>query len=288
MLFRIHLGVHKTASTHLQNILALEQDALRRQGVTYIPRGEFRRSQLSRLMRGNGFAKFLPPGPRQVAVDRLLREQHGVTDTVLISEENIIGVSADCLNGQLFPRVERKLNRLLSALETNELCLYMAIRNPVTFFPSIYAQVLRRNHIPGGFDALGHAVSKSTPSWSNLVRRIKQTAPHAKLHVWTFETYKDAPELILEALTGCAGIGNISVPIPPQTKSASATAIHEVEKLPRYLPASTYRKRVQHLLDEDDDRSRFRGFSEDQAARLNDIYFEDIEAIKRMDVVFIE
>lgn len=35
--WRIHLGAHKTATTHLQNSLAVRADEIRRAGATFIP-----------------------------------------------------------------------------------------------------------------------------------------------------------------------------------------------------------------------------------------------------------
>ena len=97
--WRIHLGAHKTATTHLQDTLGAHREALNRHGVDFLPGARFN-PLLRRFSRPKGFRRALwrhwpAPVRREFLrdLDRLCRD----AGTVLVSDEDFLGYSQDQL-----------------------------------------------------------------------------------------------------------------------------------------------------------------------------------------------
>ncbi|MEO0682051.1 MAG: hypothetical protein AAF192_16730, partial [Pseudomonadota bacterium] len=152
--WRIHLGAHKTATTHLQGALAARRKDLLRAGVEYVPLHRMRKAQVQSLRKrldGEGAGRparraalieaLLPNGPRRAAV--------------ALSDENLIGIPMTLLRRGLYPKAGRAV-RFLSSLADDgaELRLFLATRSLDTLLPSTYAEAARRRHVDGGFDGV--------------------------------------------------------------------------------------------------------------------------------------
>jgi hypothetical protein len=101
--WRIHLGAHKTATTHLQDTLRAHRAAMLPHGVDYIPREDF--GPLGRrYSRPRGWRKMLRSRPLEWQFTRELQRLRRGPDTVLISDEDLLGYSFDQLTTPLYQR----------------------------------------------------------------------------------------------------------------------------------------------------------------------------------------
>jgi hypothetical protein len=91
----LHIGLHKTATTYVQNVLSSRRYDLLREGVLYplagsglLARGVDRPTVNTRDGAQSGHATFTRPGDREVAVGELLDEMPDTVSTVLLSAED--------------------------------------------------------------------------------------------------------------------------------------------------------------------------------------------------------
>jgi hypothetical protein len=143
MEWRLHCGVHKTATTHLQDTLERQRATLAEAGISVIPRAASRDISLGRTLCGIGWRGLLPEGARRrmfsAALDRL-----GCTEPVMVwSDENLIGRPEEMLSDPMFPRLEKRLRNLAIATRGARHHLFLSVRDPADILPSVYAQSLR-------------------------------------------------------------------------------------------------------------------------------------------------
>ena len=286
--WRIHLGAHKTATTHVQMTLAALRPALAAQGVDFIPTGLLRKDGLARALGSRQIWNRLTPlrGPmvRRMMAAHLdpLRAGPG---TLLLSEEKLLGSSQHAFADPIYPKLPRIVALLAALGRRAELTLFLSIRSFDTQLPSAYVQELRyMPPIAGGFDNIKRRVLQRPPSWFELARRIRAAAPGIPLRIWRHEDYRGNTAAILGALAGVDEVG----PLPPVadphwTKSPGLAAIRAVEALPA-MPEPERRERARAIFAADGgDGPRFQPFTDAERAVLRAAYAADLERIAALD-----
>lgn len=283
--WRIHLGAHKTATTHLQQALVAARPELRTQGVDFIPLRKLREAALPDVLSQLIDAKADRPARRR-ALAGALRPLRGKAETVAFSEENLIGLSAHLLRGPKPYPGAGKMVRWLGQLAAGgaEVKLFFAIRSFDTLAPSAYAEATRRRHLPGGFEAVRARYAEAPPSWVGLIDRLRKAAPRAELRVWLYEDYAAHARELATLFLG-VDPGELDVSRRPQgTATPSAAAVAEAEALPRGLSKEDRAARSAEIyarLPAAGPETKFNPFTDEERARLRDRYAQDLDEIER-------
>ncbi|MFV0384107.1 hypothetical protein [Paracoccus sp. (in: a-proteobacteria)] len=227
MTLSIHLGAHKTASTHLQrSIGAIEADLLE-SNVIFLGPDILRDAPLD--------LRALLEGPERRRrqsdmVSRLLRGFLAEHRDMILSDELILGGLGRARllgdNGRIYLGAAQRLRNLLDLLGTGDATLYLAIRSPADFVTSLFGEqlrwggVLRIEDFLGDFDPAGL-------SWSDLVRRLLATGEAGRIVCWRYE---DTATTRLQLLTRMLGPGLAAlVPdLPPARIGLSVAAYNMV------------------------------------------------------------
>ena len=125
--WRIHLGAHKTATTHLQETLAAVRDDLAGQGIDFIPSPLVRERNLARtLWQRRPIARLPIVGKaRMRARSRAALAPLRIgPEVVAFSEENIVGVPEHMLMVPLYPRAAANVGRLASLAAGRRWCSF--------------------------------------------------------------------------------------------------------------------------------------------------------------------
>lgn len=290
--WRVHLGAHKTASSHIQEVLLLLRDSQLRQGVDILPHRPLRDSGFASALvaRRTQFVARLPLPPlhgleaRRI-VNRYVEPLRRGPDTVILSEEKLLGDTRHIFAEPPYPAIEKVVPLLASLGRKADLTLFFTIRAFDRHLPSAYAQELRfRPPEPGGFEAIRKRVIARPPSWYDMVRRIRACAPGIPLRVWRYEDYRDNVRAILSLLCD-NDVGPIPVVEDPfWTASPGIDAIREAEQLTTDLTPAERRVRVLDIWKNADPASpRFLPFSADEVALLRAAYERDMERIHALD-----
>ena len=283
--WRIHLGAHKTATTHLQQALVAARPGLRTQGVDFIPLRKLREAGLPAILSQLIDAEADRPGRRR-ALAGALRPLRGKAETVAFSEENLIGLSAHLLRGPNPYPGAGKMVRWLGQLGAGgaEVKLFFAIRSFDALAPSAYAESMRRRHLPGGFDAVRKLMAETPPSWVGLIDRLRKAAPKAELRVWLYEDYAAHARELATLFLG-VDPGELDVSRRPQgTATPSAAAVAEAEALPRGLSKEDRAARSAEIyarLPASGPETKFNPFTDEERARLRARYAQDLDEIER-------
>lgn len=284
--WRIHLGAHKTATTHLQETLAAARASLAEKGIDYIPNPDIRENKLApTLWRRRPIARvpILGPSRMREVIEAVLEPLRIGPGCVVLSEENIIGVPHQILETPIYPQVTTSVSRLASLGLQAELALFLSIRSYDTLVPSAYAEALKHAPPPeGGFATVRERLLAAPPSWFDLVHRICTAAPMTSLRIWRQEDYRANSRAIMEEFCGIELGALPQISDPSWTRSPSAEGIAVAEALPADLTRAERRRRVVAIYEEFGGQERFRPFGAAERRKLRAAYEADIERIARV------
>lgn len=285
--WRIHIGAHKTATTHLQNTLTAIRPRLVARGVDPIPLMALRRAEIAQALNARRIATRLPI-LRGVVAKRILTElldplREG-PETVVLSEEKLIGAPRRVFGDPFYPMVEHIIPTLATLGTRADVTLFLSIRNFHAQLASTYAQELRVLPPPeGGFDSIRARVVAKPPSWFDLARRIRKAAPTTPLRIWRQEDYRDHRHAIVSALVGCDTGPLPDLADPVRTKSPSLEAIREAEALPKTLSAPERRRIVDDIFASAGPGTRFQPFTAEEMTMFEESYAADMARMDELD-----
>jgi hypothetical protein len=286
--WRIHIGAHKTATTHLQETLAAVRGGLAVRGVDFVPTLSVLRAQrfAEALGQRRPLARLPILGPAHMcdAIEATLTPVRIGPEVVVLSEENALGLPRHVLTRGFYPEAAQRIGRLASLGLRAELRLFLSIRSPDRLLPSAYAEALKfAPPPPGGFAAIRERLLAAPPSWFDLVARLRAAAPEVPLRVWRQEDYRANDKAIMEILCG-RPLGPLpDLPDPARTRSPSAAAITGAEALPADLSADERLARVREIYAVvEPGGARFQPFDAAERKRLRAGYEADLERISRL------
>jgi len=169
----IHAGLHRCASTAVQSLLRRNREAIEATGTRLLLREDmmsgFFGLSLRLLYRHR---QYLPQ-----AQARLLRARTGLratrADTVLISEENLIGMMPGLFSHRFYPHLPHFISALALLSRTVEIHPRFIVRRQDRFLESVYAFRVFRGYTLSFPDFLASTGARSL-SWFMLVRQLER------------------------------------------------------------------------------------------------------------------
>jgi hypothetical protein len=194
----IHAGAHKTASTHLQNRVLENENLVVKSGCSYLGPEKIR-DQFGTLWRALGRSDTPDEQKRKLAA--LAAGQ----PRLVISEENIIGGFKDLMNGPnraiLYPKAVERLARLAQLVAPNPLHIAMAVREPSSYYVSVYNQLLLSGRFQT-WERFSKGLDPTAVKWSDILRPIAEIPGVAAVSIWRYEDYHRLLPQILNTLLG--------------------------------------------------------------------------------------
>lgn len=212
MSLTIHVGAHKTASTHLQQTLRGLIPGMLAAGIHYSDVQHWR-GGVTRL------AVALGEGAEAARLRGRLRRRLDVTcatwPEVVISEENILGsLRRDGLMGgdqRVYPQARARVARLAGMLRHRPATICLAVREPCALLTSAFAMQVTGGHELLLADYLGD-FDPARLSWSDLAQRLLSVRGVARLVAWRYEDYAALRPRILSAMLPQALVDRASDP----------------------------------------------------------------------------
>lgn len=287
--WHVHVGAHKSATTHLQRILRSNEETLLQNGVDCLPWRQINpliRQDPSRATSGLDVVKAFAKGGRSVRASeryanalRTFRRNKPVT---IISDEDQLGFTQDLMRPRFYDGSERYT--ILNSLPDREsVDIYLSVRSFEALFVSAFCEMLKPFHdARARLEARQRTLRDTPPSWFDLAERLADNFPEARVHVWTFEDYVRDPAFVIKTLTGLELDGLDGRPAPETTRAPSLEAIRLAEELDPSLKMPERMEIVRDLFINSPKQPGevLRMFSDEEAAWLRDCYTRDLERIQ--------
>ncbi|WFE73627.1 hypothetical protein [Roseinatronobacter sp. S2] len=289
MKLHLHIGAHKTASTHLQHLLRNNVSRLQARSVAcFGPQLLRTRMKLPQLGADH------PAGQRLTAPLVLaLQQAQSRGQRLVISEENILGTTRANIiacGHRLYPNADRRVTRFLTLVGARDVTLYLAVRNPPDFVNSAYGQQIKGGKLINfesyiaGFDPLALR-------WSELVARLVACPAVGRLVLWRYEDYGQVLPDILAHLLGPDAASGMRLSSAPRQVGSSARAIAHARARLRADPTLSRRTAIAEAEAQFPKSAQWPGpqhFTPDVLAEGMQTYQDDLIALQSRDkVVFV-
>lgn len=199
MSLTVHIGAHKTASTHLQQSLRALIPQMQAAGIHYSDGSHWRACSPT-------LSAALNDGPEGPKLLRRLQARfdaiHQIWPMQILSEENILGtLRPDRLLGEdsIYPQARTRLNRLCGTFRRRPMTVCLAVRDPLDFLISAFSM-----RVTGGralvWEEFLDGFDPATLSWTDLAARLLSANGVARLLVWRYEDYAAVRPVLLSHL----------------------------------------------------------------------------------------
>jgi hypothetical protein len=279
MKINVHVGVHKTATTYIQNFYKAQMPALIAQGVGYVPLGRLRNRFTRSLM---GFSASNFDAARQFA---MLVPDGSRFDRLILSDENFIGHCGGFLNsGKLYNGAGTRLSHLRDLLEGHEVTLFLAIRSYDTFIASAYCEGLRNNGRFIPFDEFRQRIDFDQIRWPRVLARFTEALRPAKTRLWRYEDFGSNSRAVLGDLAFEADLKDVEDATGAARPSFSEVAVGILEVVAeRFGPdiSSQLIAPITDNLPKNQHRPAFQPWDPKQREDLRGAYEQDCASIGR-------
>jgi len=291
----LHGGFHKTATSHIQSILARNSKMLARKGAHYVHHRDTRK-QLTVPTQFNTYVK-LGMDWDPVITDADLAEITGnffrnldvePGARLILSDENMAGHCGHCVKRGLLYRWHPKILKAFAfqfPWRIRE--LHLGVRNYADFFASAYVEYLRSVSSKSIIDEpkMRLQVMQNTPSWHKVLTSMIASFPNAKITVWKYEDFRNIDKLVLANLCGpTVDVGKLKQPKDKNKRpTASGKAVSELLKLihqegPEY--ALEHRLGLQEQYPRGPLYGSYDPWTQQERTHLTRLYERDIEGIR--------
>ena len=282
--WRLHLGVHKTATTHIQDTLTEIRPALARSGLDAIPNAVLRPLWPTLLPHRRDPRRWLPGRGTGRRIEAALAPFRLGPDRIFLSEENILGETHEIFGNTLYPNLASRLRVTTRVGQGREMHLFLAIRRMDGFLGSAYAEALRFFTFKAPFEVLGARYAAAPPRWTEVIGRIRRTVPDVPLTVWRYEDYAANTKPILTHLCGVDPGPLPALPPPIRTQTPSDLAVREAERVDKALGYQDHADAVARIYAEapaGPSTSPFQPFSEAETRQFEIAYEEDCRELDK-------
>lgn len=282
----LHLGAHKTASTHLARTLMHNNSMLKQYGIYSPKKIEIRAS----------ITNYANPSKKRADVTdeerdlRIAKAGHGQA-RIIVPDENIIGAPRNVFEkGIFYPAGARRLRRLLRYLTGYQVELFLTIRDPATFIPSCYCETVRnRGYID--FDQYMGNCNMEDVIWSNFIERLLSIVPQkTTLSVWCYEDYLHKADDIIKIIAGLPGSNDanfdkISEVVRPGLSQRALDEIKAQDEMHGLVVPKKEREMIHKAFPKSPTFPGPQIFDDVTRNRLSRQYVEDVERLRHMERV---
>ena len=287
--WRIHVGAHKTATTHLQLTLEAALPGIDTLGGNFVPMP---------VVRGSSQGRHTLDGAAARPTLCRLSDQYSFT-----GEPNACcrasQITHVCAGRWLSPRKTSWVRRSASSTErsthiprrwtslpslpASRPSTFLTVRSLDGYLPSAYAEALKGVPLTrSDFHRAVEQFGASSLHWTSLIARLCRIAPRARFEVWNFDDYTANWRDLHRSLLGVPLTEFPAVPPPSRTRTPGEAAIllAEAEETPRG-PMRAQRIREIYVRDIEEGRSaKFDPLSAGEKADFRKLYAEDLAALR--------
>ena len=243
----LHLGTHKTATTFMQEILERNAKLLESLDIkSYTPNilrklryGGMLRSSLSHKLAADEFAEI----NKKLITDPL-------NQTIVISEENLIGTPRDFLQSKsLYTQSDKLLGGLSKQMEAYNVKILICLRSLSTFLPSMYCEYIRNNPNYLSFADFYSKINIKKASWFELMQAVQRNFPTGEIVVWDYSVLREkgGMRMVLKELIPGVSPDDLSMPSKVVRSGMTHRCMNLIGELHRHLSVDEYQQIKQFL-----------------------------------------
>lgn len=203
----LHLGAHRCATTSFQHYLGTQKLALACHDTLAWTPSDTRAGLFSgvlpgpRVARGRNLHNTRKRAMGRIRM-RVMRAYRQGTRQLLISDENMIGSTFDCLRyGLLYPAIGERMARYREAFQVTPKRVVLSVRALDLWWASAAGYSVNRGFAPPETETL-EALSLERRSWRDVITDLACALPGTEVIIAPFEYFSSRPDALLNIATG--------------------------------------------------------------------------------------
>ncbi|MEM8776676.1 MAG: hypothetical protein AAGF53_16705 [Pseudomonadota bacterium] len=292
-----HGGFHKTATSHIQSMLARNTGHLKKRGVLYVHHRHTRKEltvpcqlyvyeQKGMDYRTKYTAKEL--ANKTSAFFNEMIDENDDCDRIIFSEENLAGHCGHCVKrGLLYLWRKEFIETISSQFPWQVQEVHLGVRNYADFFASAYVEYLRSLKKTDFVDEMEmrKRVMAHMPSWAKVLQIVQDYFPNARLTVWKFEDFRILDRQVIKNLCGPKiDVSKLALPKDKNKRpSASGKAVEALLELIHRNGVETALKNRVALQEQYPRNEKYGGYdpwTAAERAHLSRVYERDLIEIR--------
>lgn len=278
-----HVGAHHTNEERLLKSLLKNTETFSKQGVKVPGPGKYRRLLWETMSNLQGSDP--APDTRDILVDAILDDEQA--NRLILSHGGFLSAAEWIFRTRsMYGQAPQRLQTLRKIFPEDELEIFLALRNPATFLPSIYAGLKDRE-----FDDFMNGVDPMKIAWSHLVSQIQTQLPDVPITVWCNE---DTPLIWAQLIREISGVDPLTKIIGGFDLISSIMAPEGMKRFLVYLKSHPPQTEIQKrriiaafldkyaIAEELEQELDIPGWDGDYVDELTARYEEDVYKIERM------
>ena len=283
MQLAIHTGAHFCEEERLIKCLLRNKSEFSKQGIATPGPGKYRKLLKETL----GAMKESPAaeGARDVLLDMIIDEENA--DRLILSHAHLFGAPrAGVRNGMMYPTGPERMGQLRRLFPGDEIEIFMAMRNPATFLPAMFASSPKTT--------MASYLGTTDPCeirWSDTIHAIREAVPNMPITVWCNE---DTPLIWAQIIREIAGLDLGAEIVGPYDLLADIMSPEGMQRFEAYLKSHPNMTEIQKrrvisafldkfaLEGEIEEELDVPGWTEDLMDEMTEIYDEDMLEIQRI------
>lgn len=279
----LHAGAHFTEEDRIIRCLQRNADDFAPRGISIPEPARYRKLLRETFSALDGSAP--APGARDVLLDAILDTE--ISGRVVLSHVHLFGAPrAGIRAGRLYPNAAGRTQQIAQIFPHGAVELFIAIRNPATFLPAVYAHTPQSDLIMLMGNARPHDIR-----WSDTLAEIRRAAPNVSITVWCHE---DTPLLWAQIIRELAGLEHGTKIIGGFDLLSDIMAPESMKRFRKYLKAHPVMTEIQKrrvisafldkfaMEDALEEELDMPGWTETLIDEMTDIYDEDVDLIQSM------
>lgn len=191
----LHAGAHFTEEERLVRCLLRNKEDFSRRGIAVPGPSKYRTILRETLAAMQDHAPV--PDARDVLLDMILDDE--AADRMILSHLFLFGAPRACVRGgMMYDGAPQRLRQLASLFPDDRIELFLAMRNPATFLPSLLTAAPQHD-----MNSFLRGANPFEIRWSNTFSAIRSEVPEVTITTWCFE---DMPLLWAEIIRAMAGL----------------------------------------------------------------------------------
>lgn len=278
----LHVGLHKTATTHLQFSFEKNKEDLIARGVRYFG-PQYLRGRSRDLGRLFGMVEVKGARAPMEQLAFLAKDGH----RLIFSEENfLIQPRRFKTPGGPPPYSDapERVAALCGQLPGVSVDIFVSLRNPVTFLASIYSQLLASGYIlqPSVFARRRDPLRLD---WVRLISGIAHVPQVRRVYCWQFEEYNDVKERVLADMAGRDAVAGFEFEPRRANASLSAAGIKWFLQQHKVNPAPDLFRRAREVEPVSEGGEQLRIYDRDHVIRATAQYRAQLDEISSIEKV---
>ncbi|WP_333714270.1 hypothetical protein [Yoonia sp.] len=281
-----HIGANCTDQERLLKSVLRNASALLAQGIVVPGPSKYRRLLRETIEGLDGRSP--KPGTRDILLDAIIEEDS--VSRLVLANDNFIAIPKRIFdNAMFYPQVELKVGTLCRLFPDDEITFFIGMRHPAAFLQ----EVAHRAEVVQLRDFLGQ-LSPLDLRWSDVIGRIRQFAPQARVVTWCNEDTPLIWEDLIRLLSGADPqteiVGQLDIAAQVLTPEALATlksALAQDPQMDRIARHEVIAATIETHAKPDamEDEVRYPELGDRLIAAMTEIYEEDLDLIDTMEGV---